>query len=218
MTSTQQHEGFIHDNTRQPSRKLRLFLKLAELEERLVKSVLESGFEILAVLRYALRQGKNSPFVTKNQFLEGERLSTLCGGHQRGVGVFADISYTKGFHNSVPPGHLLKRQTTLNRAIGTPEATDDDDGLELTDRIGDGSCRCMLNRADRGANLSGCWQAIYSAGLASDATQANWGLNRESTVANLDITQSKGKDCLRPETSADKITLVQNILAPPQNP
>ena len=43
------------------------------------------------------------------------------------------------------------------------------------------------------------------------------GQNRESTVANLDITQSKGKDCLRPETSADKITLLQNIVAPAQN-
>src|SRR5260370_30756537 len=170
MTSTQQHEGFIHDNTRQPSRKLRLFLTLDEVEESLVKTVLDNIFGILAVIRYALRQGKNSPFVTKNQFLEGECLSTLCGGHQRGVGVFADISCTKGFHNSVPPGHLLKRQTTLNRAIGTPEATDDDDGLELTDRIGDGSCRCMLNRAGRWSSASGCLPALSSALLSMHAT------------------------------------------------
>jgi hypothetical protein len=39
------------------------------------------------VVGYPLRHGKNSPFVTKNQFLEGVRLSTLCCSHQFGAGV-----------------------------------------------------------------------------------------------------------------------------------
>jgi hypothetical protein len=43
------------------------------------------------------------------------------------------------------------------------------------------------------------------------------GQNGESTVANLGIIPSKGKDCLRPGTSTDKITLLQNIVAPAQN-
>jgi hypothetical protein len=56
-------------------------LKLAEVEESLVKTVLDNIFGILAVIRYPLRQGKNSPFVTKNQLLEGMRISALCGSH-----------------------------------------------------------------------------------------------------------------------------------------
>jgi hypothetical protein len=104
-----------------------------------VKTLLHHIFGILAIVRYPLRQGKYSPFVTKNQFLEGERLSTLCGGHQLSVGVFGHTTCTKGFHSPVPPRHLLKQQTTLNEAIGAPQAAGDNNGFEVADKMGDQS-------------------------------------------------------------------------------
>jgi hypothetical protein len=146
----------IHGDACQPSRKLRLFLKVAEVEENLVKTVLHNIFCVLAVIRYPQRHGKNSPFVTKNQFLEGMRIPALCGSHKRAVGVLAYITSTKDLHNSLPPRPLLKRRTTLNKAIGAPEAAGDDNGLEVADRMGDGSIQWILGSAGRHANLSGC--------------------------------------------------------------
>jgi hypothetical protein len=70
----------------------------------------------------------------------------------------------KGFHNSVPPRHLLKPQPTLNKAIVAPEAADECRGLEVIDNMEDKSIPYILGIAGYYANLSGCWQSIYSAG------------------------------------------------------
>jgi hypothetical protein len=57
------------------------------MKESLVKALLHHIFGILPVVGYPLRHRKSSPFVTKNQFLEGVRLPTLCCSHQFGAGV-----------------------------------------------------------------------------------------------------------------------------------
>jgi hypothetical protein len=140
------------------------------MKEGLVKTLLRHIFGILPVIRYPLRHGENSLFVTKNQFLESVRISALCGCHQRAVGFSVNITCTNGFHNSVPPRQLLEPQTALNKAIGAPEAADDDNRLEVADKMEDGSIQCILGSAGRYANLSGCWQSIYSAGCTRGAT------------------------------------------------
>jgi hypothetical protein len=46
-----------------------------------VKALLRHIFGILPAVRYALRHRDNFLSVTKNQFLERLRISTLRGGH-----------------------------------------------------------------------------------------------------------------------------------------
>jgi hypothetical protein len=114
-------------------------LKVVKMKESLVKTLLHHIFGILAIVRYPLRHGQHSPLVTKNQFLEGERLCTLGSGHQRSVGVLGHSTRTNGFHSSVPPRHLFRKRPTLNEAIGAPQAAGDDNGLEVADGMGDQS-------------------------------------------------------------------------------
>jgi hypothetical protein len=153
--STQQHEGFIHGDARQPSREPRLFLKVVEVKEDLVKRFLHNIFGILPIIRYSLRNGEDSPFVTKNQLVESLCISTLCGSHQHAVGVFIHITRPKLLHTSIPPRDLSKRQSTLNKAIEAPDAAGDLTTWEMADRMGDGSFQRILAGAGASANLSG---------------------------------------------------------------
>src|SRR5260221_2745856 len=156
--STQQHEGFIHGDACQPSGEPRLFLKVVEMKESLVKALLHHIFGILPVVGYPLRHGKNSPFVTKNQFLEGVRLSTLCCGHQFGVGVLVYANCPKRSHESVPP--WPKRQPVRNGAIAVPDGVEKEEVLEAIGRIGDASiqgCFCNLSSPP---NLSACRHSV----------------------------------------------------------
>src|ERR1700681_3828843 len=114
------------------------------MKESLVKTLLHHIFGILAIVRYPLRHGKHSPFVTKNQFLEGERLPTLCSGHQRSVGVFGHTTRTKGFHSPVPPRHLLEQRTTRKEAIGAPQAAGDNNGSKWLTEWGISQFTCIL--------------------------------------------------------------------------
>src|SRR4029077_9390094 len=99
----QYHEGFIHGDACQPGGKLRLFLEGVEMKEGLVKALLRDIFSILAVFRYALRHGKNSLLVARNQFLEYLRIPNLCGSHQLDVGDFVDVARAKRVHDPEPP-------------------------------------------------------------------------------------------------------------------
>src|ERR1700730_10709420 len=164
--STQQHEGFIHGDAYQPGRKLRFFLKVVEMQKSLVKRLLDHIFGILPVIGYALRRGKHSPRVTKNQFLEAQRLSTLCGDHQSGVGVFVHTACTKHFHVSPLP-RPSGQQPTLNKAIAVPEAVGEEDRLEMVDRMGDASIHGHAGNVSRHANLSECWHSVNSSGWAA---------------------------------------------------
>jgi hypothetical protein len=62
--SAQQHKCFIHDDGSQPGRESRLFLKAIEMKKSLVKTLLHRIFGIFPVVRYPLRRGKDSSFVT----------------------------------------------------------------------------------------------------------------------------------------------------------
>jgi hypothetical protein len=79
--SSQQHQRFIHSDAYQPRGKLRPLFKVSEVEENFVKALLHHIFRILPVIGYAQRRGKDSPSITENQFLEGLRVSTLCGSN-----------------------------------------------------------------------------------------------------------------------------------------
>jgi hypothetical protein len=50
--STQQHERLIHSDARQPSGEAGILLKGTEMNESLVKSLLDDIFSILSVFRY----------------------------------------------------------------------------------------------------------------------------------------------------------------------
>jgi len=88
-------------------------LKGFEMKEGFVKALLCHIFGILAVIGYPLRHSENSLPVTKNQFLESLRISALCSGHQRAVGVFAYIGCTRSFHeiDPLPPLRHKVRET-----------------------------------------------------------------------------------------------------------
>src|SRR5260370_13032856 len=62
--STQQHEGFIHGDACQPIGEPRVFLKVVEMKESLVKALLHHIFGILPIVGYPLLRGKNAPFAT----------------------------------------------------------------------------------------------------------------------------------------------------------
>jgi len=100
--SPEQHERFIHRDACQPSRELGFFLKSVQMKKCFVKAFLRHVFSIFPVIRNALRDGENFLAVTKNQFLESLRISTLCGGHQRFVGMFVRSCCAKRFHESNP--------------------------------------------------------------------------------------------------------------------
>jgi hypothetical protein len=68
---------FIHGDACQPSREPRLSLKLVEMKESLVKTLLRHIFGILPVIRYPLRHGEDFLLVTKNYFLESLSISAL---------------------------------------------------------------------------------------------------------------------------------------------
>jgi hypothetical protein len=61
--STQKHEGFIHGDARQPGRESRLFFKVIEVKENLVKRLLQNFFGILPVIRDPLRYSENSALI-----------------------------------------------------------------------------------------------------------------------------------------------------------
>src|SRR5580658_5831634 len=100
--STKQHKRLIHGDARQPGRESRLFLKVVEMKEGLVKALLRHIFGILPVIGYPLRHGENSLLVTENPFPESLSISVLCGSHQRAVGVFAYSGSIRRFHYSSP--------------------------------------------------------------------------------------------------------------------
>src|ERR1700692_191025 len=135
--STQQHEGFIHGDARQPGRKSRFFFKLIKVKENLVKRLLQNFFGILPVIRDPLRYSENSPLMTNKQSLECLSISALYCGYQETGGVLIQVRGTKVVHNSVPPRHLLKRRTTRNRAIAAPKNAWDRTDWEIAERIGD---------------------------------------------------------------------------------
>ena len=62
-----------------------------------MKRLLHNILGILAIIRYSLRHGKNSPSVTNNQFFDGPSISMPCGRHQHAVGVFIHITRMKRF-------------------------------------------------------------------------------------------------------------------------
>src|SRR5258708_8114482 len=128
------------------------------MKESLVKALLHHIFGILPVVGYTWRQGKSSTFVRKHQLLEGVRLSTLCCGHQFGVGVLVYANCTKRSHESVPL--WPKRQPVRNGAIAVPDGVDKEEVLEAIGRIGDASiqgCFCNLSSPP---NLSACRHSV----------------------------------------------------------
>jgi hypothetical protein len=62
--SAQQHQCFIYDDGSQPGGESRCFLKAIEMKKSLVKTLLHRIFGIFPVVRYPLRRGKDSSFVT----------------------------------------------------------------------------------------------------------------------------------------------------------
>jgi hypothetical protein len=115
--STKQHEGLIHDNACQPGREPCFFLKVVEMKENLVKTLLRHVLGVLLVSGNALRHGKNSLLVTKNQFLESLLISVLGGGNKRFVGIFVRAGRARRCHESGPPLSLRhKVRETYYRA------------------------------------------------------------------------------------------------------
>src|SRR5260370_24615123 len=74
-----------------------------EMKENFVKTLLRHIFRIFPIIRYPLRHGENSLLVTKNQLVKGLRISALCGGHKRAVGVFVYDDSKRRSHESEPP-------------------------------------------------------------------------------------------------------------------
>src|ERR1700686_4411490 len=170
--SAQQHQGFIHGDARQPGRESRLFFEGVEVKENFVKRLLHNIFGIFPIICYSLRHRQNSPFVTKNQLFESSCIPTLCGSHQPAVGVFIHTTRTKVFHNSVPPRHLSKRQTTLNNAIGAPKGVGGRTAGNSLKRNGDERFQRILGSEGVSASLTGCWHSVYCAGLAESTCLA----------------------------------------------
>jgi hypothetical protein len=76
-------------------------LKVVEVEENLVKRLLHNIFGIIPTIRYPLRHGENSSFVTKNQLFESLCIASLRRSHQHTVGVLIHITCTKLLHDSL---------------------------------------------------------------------------------------------------------------------
>src|SRR5882724_56022 len=113
---TEQHVGFIHDDTCQLAGETGLFFKLGKVTEGLVKTLLHDIFSILPVPCNPVRRGKCSPFVTGNQLLEGAGISELCSSHQAAFEFLVAAGRRRRFHASAPP---LRLQNGLTSAPAT---------------------------------------------------------------------------------------------------
>jgi len=138
-------------------------LKVIEVKENLVKSLLHNIFGILPILRYSSRHGKNSPFVTKNQAFESLRIPTPCGSHQRAVGVLLHTRCTKRFHDSLPPRRSVTPYPQLERAIVVPEAVGDERTRKRLTEWGMRQFQGRLGSVSGHAKLSECWHAVHCA-------------------------------------------------------
>jgi hypothetical protein len=105
--------------------------------EGLVEGFLCHILGILAVIGYPLGDGKNFLLVTKNQFLEGLRISALCCGHQHFVGFFGYIRCPNRFHGLDPPAIFPRKVAANRKAISMPGAVRDQNGLEVARNMAD---------------------------------------------------------------------------------
>jgi len=89
------------------------------------------------VIGYPLGHGENFLLVTKNQFLEGLRISALGRRHQHFVGFFAYIGCPGRFHGLDPRAIFARKVINHKKAIGMPGGVRDENGLEVARNMAD---------------------------------------------------------------------------------
>src|ERR1700675_1021618 len=153
------------------------------MKEGLVKTFLHNIFGVFTILRYPECSRKNSPPVTRDQFVGSARISTLGGRDQRAVGVFI-VSCMKGFHDCGPHRHLVTSCLTLKDAIVVPETRSDENNSGVADRLGFASTHGSSGSVCSQVKLPESWHSVYLVGCPDDCHPCTMGRLNRATGSN----------------------------------